>query len=409
VSSLYYRAFVVIFKKMAIEKNIENDPVVRLTNSILVEGIKKKASDILIEPLEKNIRIRYRIDGLLREGFNPPKSIHSQLLIRIKVMAKLNISEKRLPQDGRFKLRVERSNVDFRVSIVPSSLGEKVALRILDKSALMLNLEKLGFDREEVRMLREATKHPHGMILICGPTGCGKTTTLYSLLHLVDQPEINITSTEDPVEYEIPGINQVAINPAINLTFANSLRSILRQDPDIIMVGEIRDAKTLDIAIKSALTGHLVLSSFHSMDTPGAITRLSNMGAEPFLITSCVLLVAAQRLVRNLCPHCKKTYQPPEKILQALKISSKDEAVFYQPKGCSQCQGFGYSGRLGVIEVLPLNKEIKELIMKRSSESEIRKKAQELGMKTLRENAIKKLLSGETSIEEIVRVTIDDK
>ena len=395
---------------MAIEKGIEENPVVRLTDSILVEGIKRKASDILIEPLERNIRIRYRVDGLLREGFNPPKRIHSQLLIRIKVMAKLDIAEKRLPQDGRFKLKVGGRNVDFRVSVIPSSSGEKIALRILDKSTLMLDLEKLGFEQREVKKLREAVKHPHGMILICGPTGCGKTTTLYSLLHLVDKPEVNITSTEDPVEYEISGINQVAINPAIKLTFTNSLRSILRQDPDIIMVGEIRDATTVDIAIKAALTGHLVLSSFHSMDAAGAITRLINMGAEPFLITSCVLLVAAQRLVRKLCSHCKEEYQPGEKILQSLKIKTeKGENILYRSKGCGICQNSGYSGRLAIIEVIPLEREIKELIMKKRSESEIRKKARELGMRTMREDGMRKVLSGETSVEEILRVTTADE
>jgi len=248
------------------------------------------------------------------------------------------------------------------------------------------------------------------MILICGPTGCGKTTTLYSLLHLVDKPEVNITSTEDPVEYEISGINQVAINPAIKLTFTNSLRSILRQDPDIIMVGEIRDATTVDIAIKAALTGHLVLSSFHSMDAAGAITRLINMGAEPFLITSCVLLVAAQRLVRKLCSHCKEEYQPGEKILQSLKIKTeKGENILYRSKGCGICQNSGYSGRLAIIEVIPLEREIKELIMKKRSESEIRKKARELGMRTMREDGMRKVLSGDTSIEEILRVTTADE
>ncbi len=393
---------------MTIDKKIEENPIVKLTHSILTEGIRKKASDILIEPLEKNVRIRYRVDGLLQESFNLPQSTYSQILIRIKVMAKLDIAEKRLPQDGRFKLKVGRKTVDFRTSVIPSSFGEKVALRILDKSNLMFDLGKLGFEKEAVGKLLETVKHPHGMILICGPTGCGKTTTLYSLLHQVDKPEVNITSTEDPVEYEITGINQVAINPAINLTFANSLRSILRQDPDIIMVGEIRDAATVDIAIKAALTGHLVLSSFHAMDAAGAITRLINMGAEPFLITSCILLVAAQRLLRKLCPRCKEKYQPSEKILQSLGIKPKTGQIFYKPKGCDACRNSGYSGRSGIIEVIPLEQEIKELIMQKSSEADIKRKARELGMETMRESGVKKILSGETSIEEVIRTTIAD-
>ncbi|MFA5393505.1 MAG: GspE/PulE family protein [Candidatus Ratteibacteria bacterium] len=386
----------------------EESPVIRLTDVLLVEGINRKASDILIEPLENEVRIRYRVNGFLQHGFKFPHHFLSSFLIRIKVIAKLDISESRLPQDGRFKIRTGEKVVDFRVSVVPSSFGEKIALRILDKSSLLFNIDELGFDEDAVNLLKESARKPYGMILVCGPTGCGKTTTLYSLLHLRDEPSENITTVEDPVEYEIPGINQVAINPSIGLTFAASLRSILRQDPDIIMVGEIRDAATLDVAIKSALTGHLVLSSFHAMDSAGTITRLLNMKAEPFLITSCVLLVASQRLLRRLCPSCRQPYHPDSVMCQKLKIEP-DGFTFYRPQGCSVCNNSGYSGRLGIIEVLPLTAEIKDLILKRASETQIRKKMGELQIKTLWKQGSDKITSGEVSVEEFLRVIAEDE
>ena len=395
-------------EKKGVQAALEEDPIIKLTEVILIEGVRRKASDILIEPLEKNTRVRYRVDGFLQHGFEFPRSFLSSLLVRIKVVSKLNISERRLPQDGRFKLRVGDKLVDFRVAVVPSIFGEKVTLRILDKANLVLELSKLGFTEEAGQRLQEAARRPHGMLLVCGPTGCGKTTTLYSILHLVDRPTVNITTTEDPVEYEIPGINQIAINPGIGLTFAACLRSILRQDPDIIMVGEIRDGETLDIAIKAALTGHLVLSSFHAMDASGAITRLINMKAEPFLLTSCIVLVAAQRLLRRLCPACRQSYQPDAALCARLK-SEKSGLTFYRPTGCSACNQSGYSGRLGIIEILPFSPEVKELILAQASEANLRKKMRETKNKTLWQCGVEKVNAGEVSVEELLRVVAEDE
>ncbi|MCM8833074.1 MAG: GspE/PulE family protein [Candidatus Omnitrophica bacterium] len=392
-------------KKDTLEEGI----IIKLVNGILSEGISKKASDILIEPLENHILVRYKIDGVWTKGLELPKTVLLSLLTRIKVIANLNIAERRLPQEGRFKLKLKERFVDFRVSIIPSFLGEKVSIRILDRSQLTLEIEKLGFSEEVMTMLKNAVQKPHGMILVTGPTGCGKTTTLYSLINLVNKPEVNITTTEDPVEYEIFGINQININPNINLTFANSLRAILRQDPDIIMVGEIRDSETLDIAIKAALTGHLVLSTFHSMDAPGAITRLINMGAEPFLITSCIILIASQRLVRVLCPECKQPYKPNEKILKSLSLPLTKEYTFYRPRGCERCLQRGYIGRMGICEVLLFSPEIKESILKQEPEAKIRIKAKKLGMKSLRQDGVEKIINGLTSVEEVLRVTVGDQ
>ncbi|MCM8809913.1 MAG: GspE/PulE family protein [Candidatus Omnitrophica bacterium] len=392
-------------KKDTLEEGI----IIKLVNGILSEGISKKASDILIEPLENHILVRYKIDGVWTKGLELPKTVLLSLLTRIKVIANLNIAERRLPQEGRFKLKLKERFVDFRVSIIPSFLGEKVSIRILDRSQLTLEIEKLGFSEEVMTMLKNAVQKPHGMILVTGPTGCGKTTTLYSLINHVNKPEVNITTTEDPVEYEIFGINQININPNINLTFANSLRAILRQDPDIIMVGEIRDSETLDIAIKAALTGHLVLSTFHSMDAPGAITRLINMGAEPFLITSCIILIASQRLVRVLCPECKQPYEPNEKILKSLSLPLTREYTFYKPRGCERCLQRGYIGRIGICEVLLFSPEIKESILKQEPEAKIRIKAKKLGMKTLRQDGVEKIINGLTSVEEVLRVTVGDQ
>ena len=377
----------------------EEAPVVKLTNMILSRAVKERASDILIEPMEGNTRIRFRIDGVLCERLAPPRKFHRALISRLKVMSDLDIAERRLPQDGRFRVRVEDRKIDFRVSIVPSSYGEKGALRILDKRQARIDLDSLGFKERDTRNLRAASEKPHGMILVCGPTGCGKTTTLYSVLKHVDDPSENIVTVEDPVEYELKGVNQVSVNEEIDLTFAGCLRSILRQDPDIIMVGEIRDFETLDVAIKSALTGHLVLSTLHTNTAAGAIVRMVNMGIEPFLISSSVELIAAQRLLRKLCPECKEPYMPPKELAEKYGLFDEKGKIarIYRPKGCGRCMNTGYRGRVGIIECINLTPEIRKLIFREAQEHDIERVARAEGMVTLRENGI----------ENVLRMTID--
>ncbi len=383
-------------------------PVIKITNLLLAEAVKMKASDILIEPLENGLRVRYRIDGMLKEGSKRlPKRLHSALISRLKVMSDLNIAERRLPQDGRFKVKIQNREIDFRVSILPSNIGEKAALRILDKSQAMLNLDTLGFQDKPLKDIKAVAKKPHGMILICGPTGCGKTTTLYSILKYIDSPEKNIITVEDPVEYQLPGINQVMVRHDIGLVFANALRSILRQDPDIIMIGEIRDFETIDIAIKAALTGHLVLSTLHTTTASGSIVRLVNMGVEPFLITSSILLVGAQRLVRKICPACKEAYELKRDLTEKLKLKGKIKA--FRGAGCKTCQNTGYKGRVGLIETLLLTTPIRNLILERAQEHILMEAARKEGMKTLRENGLEKVLAGITTLEEILRVTVGDQ
>ncbi len=386
-------------------------PIVQITNMILEDGVKKKSSDILIEPFSKKLRVRFRIDGILHEQKSPPKNIYASIVSRIKVISVLNIAEHRLPQDGRFKMKISGKEVDFRVSILPSSFGEKVAIRILDKSQATLNLEKLGFNKDTISILQKVSRLPHGMMLICGPTGSGKTTTLYSILKLVDSPDKNIVTVEDPVEFQLEGINQVTARPEIGLTFASALRSILRQDPNIIMIGEIRDYDTVDIAIKSALTGHLVLSTLHTTTAPGAIVRLVNMGVEPYLINSSLVCVVAQRLVRKICQHCREEYVVKKDILDTLKINLGDvkEGKFFRGKGCPACLHMGYSGRIGIAEVLLLSGTIRELILARSQEHLIKQKARQEGMRTLREDGISQALKGITTLEEVLRVTAPDE
>jgi type IV pilus assembly protein PilB len=387
----------------------QETPVIKITNILLAESINKRASDLLIEPLENELRVRYRVDGILQEAKAPPKSMQNAIISRIKVMADLDIAERRLPQDGRFKIKIGNRMVDFRVSIIPATFGEKAALRVLDKLTLMLEIDKLGFEQGSLKDIKRYSSRPHGMILVCGPTGCGKTTTLYSILNFIDRPEKNIVTVEDPVEYQLQGINQVTYREDIGLTFASALRSILRQDPDIIMVGEIRDFQTADIAIKAALTGHLVLSTLHTTDAAGSIVRLINMGTEPFLIASSVIMVAAQRLLRKLCPNCKEAYEVEEHLKKEIGLAKDKKWVFYRPKGCEACGGTGYLGRIGIIEVLNLTPAIKELIMKRASEAEIKIAARKAGMSTLRENGLCKVKAGITSLEEVIRVTAADK
>ncbi len=388
----------------------QETPVVKVTNLILAEGVKARASDILIEPMEKKLRVRYRIDGLLREVKSPPRFMHEAIVSRLKVMSALKIAERRLPQDGRFKIRIHNREVDFRISVLPSSLGEKAAMRILDKEQATLDLDKLGFEEKPLADLKRESQKPHGMILVCGPTGCGKTTTLYSVLKSIDSIDKNIVTVEDPVEFDLHGINQVTIRPDIGLTFAGSLRSILRQDPDIIMVGEIRDYDTADIAIKSALTGHLVLSTLHTTTAPGSVVRLVNMGIEPFLITSSVILVAAQRLARKVCPNCKEVYEVNRSVFKDAGVKlDKEKISIYRGKGCKQCYMTGYKGRVGIMEALVLTPRIRELIANKAQEHEIKEAAIKEGMSTLRENGLKKVLNGITTWEEVVRLTVGDQ
>lgn len=386
-------------------------PVIKVTNMILEEAVKKKASDILIEPLDKELRIRFRIDGILRQQSAPPKSMYTSIISRIKVMSDLDIAEHRLPQDGRFKASLLGRAVDFRISVLPSSLGEKVAIRILDKTLNILDIEKLGFSNDLLEKLKKISVLPHGMILVCGPTGSGKTTTLYSILKYVDSPEKNIVTVEDPVEFQLGGINQVTARTEIGLTFASALRSILRQDPNVIMIGEIRDFETVDIAIKSALTGHLVLSTLHTTTASGAIVRLINMGVEPYLINSSLIAVIAQRLVRKICNFCKEQYSMNEEILESLKLDPDkiNTKKFLKGKGCPQCFNTGYSGRVGIAEVLLLSPKIRDLILTGAQEHIIKRQARSEGMRTLREEGLDAVVAGLTSIEEILRVTAPDE
>lgn len=386
-------------------------PVIKITNMILAESVKKKASDVLIEPLDSKLRVRFRIDGILQEQPAPPKNMHASIISRIKVISDLDIAEHRLPQDGRFKANIQNRDIDFRVSILPSSFGEKAAVRILDKSANILNLDKLGFSEDILKNLKKVSSSPHGMILVCGPTGSGKTTTLYSILKFIDNPEKNMVTVEDPVEYQLEGINQVTVKPEIGLTFASALRSILRQDPNVIMIGEIRDYETVDIAIKSALTGHLVLSTLHTTTASGAIVRLINMGVEPYLINSSLICVAAQRLVRRVCNFCKQEYEINAELIDTLKLKldKSKKYKFTKAKGCAHCFNTGYSGRLSIAEVLLLSVKIRDLILSRAEEHLIKNQARSEGMSTLREDGIEAVLKGLTTFEEVLRVTAPDE
>lgn len=386
-------------------------PVIKVVNMILEESIKKKASDVLVEPFDKKLRIRFRIDGILQEQKTPSKNMHPSIVSRIKVMSQLDIAEHRIPQDGRFKIKILNREVDFRVSILPSSFGEKVALRILDKSQANLDMKKLGFSDYALEVLRKVSLLPHGMILVCGPTGSGKTTTLYAILKSVDSPDKNIVTVEDPVEFQLEGINQVTSRPEIGLSFATALRSILRQDPNIIMIGEIRDYETVDIAIKSALTGHLVISTLHTTTAAGAVVRLVNMGVEPYLINSSLVCVMAQRLVRKVCSYCKEAHVLKDEVAASLKLNSEGagKLKFYKGKGCQHCFNSGYSGRTVISEVLQVSPKVRELILSGSQEQFIKQQARLEGMKTLREDGLNSALAGHTTIEEVLRVTAPDE
>ena len=386
-------------------------PVVSFINRMMEQAVNLKVSDVLIEPQEKRLRIRFRIDGMLKEQPDGPKHMSPLVISRIKVISGLDIAEHRLPQDGRFKMKFGEREVDFRVSVLPTSFEEKVALRILDKTRVSLDIDKLGFQEKALTDLKKCAFRPFGMLLACGPTGAGKTTTLYSILKLVDRPRINIITVEDPVEFQIPGINQVNIQQEVGLTFASALRSILRQDPNVIMVGEIRDSETADIAIKSALTGHLVLSTIHTTSASGAVVRLVNMGIEPFLINSAVSCIVAQRLVRALCEKCKEAYALNEDIVAKLKLppQKKGEHIFFRAKGCPHCLTTGYKGRFVAAEVLVVSPKIRELILNNAQEHSIKQTARLEGMQTLREDGIAKAQNGITSLEEVIRVTAADE
>jgi type IV pilus assembly protein PilB len=386
-------------------------PIVKLVNGILVNAIKTRASDIHIEPYENSLRVRYRVDGVLYTVMNLPTKIKAALTSRVKIMSKLDIAERRLPQDGRIKLKLGRKReIDFRVSTLPCLFGEKTVLRLLDKSNLQVDLTKLGFEEKAMHEFMGALDKPYGMILVTGPTGSGKTTTLYSALNYLNKPGTNIMTSEDPVEYNFLGINQVQIKEDIGLTFASALRAFLRQDPDIIMVGEIRDFETAEIGVKAALTGHLVLSTLHTNDAPGTISRLLNMGIEPFLVSSSVIMILAQRLGRKICPHCKEVEKVPPQALVKVGFSEEEahEVKVYKGKGCPNCNNSGYRGRIALYEVMLLHDEIKDLILQGASTDELKKKAIGMGMKTLRMSGLTKVKEGVTTIEEVLRVTFGD-
>lgn len=386
----------------------EDAPVIKIVNLILVQAIKEKASDIHIEPFQRTLRLRYRIDGELTQAESPPKALQLAITSRIKILAGLNIAERRVPQDGRFRIKVVGKEVDLRISILPTAYGEKIVIRILDKSALTGSLEQMGLGEETLVKFRKAIDAPHGMILVTGPTGSGKTTTLYSVLQELNSPQYNIVTVEDPIEYELTGINQVAVRSDIGLDFASALRSILRQDPDIVMVGEIRDNETADIAVKAALTGHQVLSTLHTNDAAGAITRLDDMGIEPFLISSSIIMTCAQRLVRRVCSNCREEFIPEPEMFAKLGMEVMKGAVFYQGAGCDRCKSRGYLGRLAIVEALPVSEAIRRLIIKRASAAVIKNQAVTEGMKTLRMAGVDKALEGATTLEEIWRVTAED-
>ncbi len=385
-------------------------PLVKLVNLMIIQAVKEHASDIHLEPAEDRMLVRYRVNGILKEQNAPPKTLHSSIVSRIKVMANMDVSEKRIPQDGRFVVSVGSNDVDVRASTLPTIHGEKVVLRVLDRRNLVLGLETLGFDKETGRLFGELIRKPEGLILITGPTGSGKTTTLYAALNEIKNIEKNIITVEDPVEYSLPLINQVQINDKAGVTFASALRSILRQNPDVIMVGEIRDSETAAMAVRSALTGHLVLSTIHTNDAAGAVARLLDMGAENYLLASCLLGVLAQRLVRTICPNCRSEEKVPGTILDSVGLGYLNpDATFYSGSGCEECSGTGYIGRVGIYEFLKCSDRIRELIMSDNSSSEIKKVAVQQGMKTLREVVTDKALSGVTTYREIVRVTQQDE
>jgi general secretion pathway protein E len=385
-------------------------PVIKLVNLMLSQAVRDGASDIHIEPFKDRVKIRKRVDGILYDMFSPPKHVQAKLVSRVKIMAKMDIAERRLPQDGRIEIRVADKNIDLRVSSLPTAFGERVVMRLLDKSNVLLSLEDLGMSSRDLDILLELIKAPYGIILVTGPTGSGKTTSLYSALSILNQPDVNIITVEDPIEYQINGISQMQVNAKIDLTFANGLRTIVRQDPDIILVGEIRDMETAEMAIQAALTGHLVFSTLHTNDAASAVTRLIDMGVEPFLVSSSVNAIMAQRLVRKICPQCREPFTPSPEYLEKLDLPKEDfqDAVLYHGKGCADCLHTGYQGRLGIYELMVLSDSIKTLILTTSDAGQIKRAAMgdpDNPLMTLRQDGLQKVLAGETTLEEVFRVT----
>ncbi|MDO9514112.1 MAG: type IV-A pilus assembly ATPase PilB [Elusimicrobiota bacterium] len=398
---------------IALEAQGEDAPVIKIVNLILGGAVTAGASDIHIEPFETSLRVRYRIDGVLHEVTAPPKKLQNALASRLKIMAKLDIAEHRLPQDGRIKIKVQNKGIDLRVSVLPTAFGEKIVMRLLDPESLKLDLTLLGFDEQSLKIYHKNIDVPYGIVLVTGPTGSGKSTTLYSTLTALNKPDVNIMTIEDPVEYVLEGINQVQANADIGLTFSEGLKSFLRQDPDIIMVGEIRDTETAEIAINAALTGHLVFSTLHTNDAPGSMTRLNNMGIEPFLTTSTVVMVIAQRLVRLICPRCKEQFEVEYDKIKHLGITpemvdGKSKVMLFRGTGCDLCSNTGYKGRNACYEVMEINDKIRDLVLERAPTHLLKQMARENGMKTLREAAVWKLLNGVTTLEEVMRVTFTD-
>ncbi|HET9580759.1 MAG TPA: type II secretion system ATPase GspE, partial [Usitatibacter sp.] len=386
-------------------------PVIRLVNLILTKALESRASDIHIEPYENRLVVRYRIDGVLHEVESPPRRLSAAVISRVKIMASLDIAERRLPQDGRIKLRIQGKEIDLRVSTVPTMHGESVVMRILDKGGVPLNFDALGFEGDSLKRFLHCLDQVHGILLVTGPTGSGKTTTLYTALDRLNKPDVKIITVEDPVEYQMPGINQIQVKPQIELTFANALRSIVRQDPDIIMVGEIRDVETVRIAMQSALTGHMVLSTVHTNDAPSTISRLLDMGAEDYLLTSTLNGVLAQRLVRTLCPRCREPHRALPEVIEQMNLRRyvpEGAITVYKPVGCSECAGTGYWGRVCIIEMMVMSDNIRSLIMRHATAGEIRVEAIREGMETMFENGMRKSLAGITTIEEVLRVTRED-
>jgi general secretion pathway protein E len=386
-------------------------PVIRLVNLILTKALESRASDIHIEPFENRLIVRYRIDGVLHETESPPRRLSAAVISRVKIMASLDIAERRLPQDGRIKLRIQGKEIDLRVSTVPTMHGESVVMRILDKGGVPLNFASLGFEGQSLERFIEALDQVHGILLVTGPTGSGKTTTLYTALDRLNKPEVKIVTVEDPVEYQMPGINQIQVKPQIELTFANALRSIVRQDPDIIMVGEIRDVETVRIAMQSALTGHMVLSTVHTNDAPSTVSRLLDMGAEDYLLTSTINGILAQRLVRTLCPKCREPHAALPEVIEKMSLRRyvpTGPITLYRPVGCPECAGTGYWGRICIIEMLRMTDNLRSLIMRHSTAGDLRSAAIMEGMETMFENGLRKSLAGITTIEEVLRVTRED-
>jgi len=383
-------------------------PIIRLVNEVILEAARERASDIHLEPEEKNLPVRFRIDGVLREAKVLSKKLELAIVSRIKIMANLDIAERRIPQDGSFTVTVENRPIDLRVSTFPMAFGEKVVMRVLDRERFLMGLEQLGFLPQTLKIFNSLIENPHGIILVTGPTSSGKSTTLYAVLNAIKSVEKNIITIEDPIECTVPTIKQSQINPKAGLTFAKSLRSFLRQDPDIIMVGEIRDFETAEIAIRASLTGHLVFSTLHTNDAPGALTRLIDMGAAPYLVASGIIGVLAQRLVRQICPQCKEPYTEDRETLVRLGLSTENELKLYRGRGCDYCGGTGYYGRVGIFELLTMNNKIKELVMSQTPTNILKEAAREAGMKTLREDGLEKVLQGITTIAEVMRVTSDE-